>query len=243
MAHHGLHLACHLALCAHAAQQHPDGGHAAPGHQGAHQPAQRGAPVVKAHQHHGVKHQHQVSHGDEPVRLEEALVRKAPHQRQHHKQHGGIKGPFAQSLGRFAQAAQPGLQSLQLGAGPALGPLQQACTHQPFGRFGQQPVTHRQHQPGNAQPLVQAVHLVQAAQPGLQAHRAHGQQHGQAHHTHAQHAAVLDQQIAPGKKALEGGQAGGIDEQPKSRKAEQAEPVKAVNAAHGRQQSGVLASS
>ena len=46
----------------------------------------------------------------------------------------------------------------------------------PLGALGPQPVHRAHHQRADAQPLVQAVHLVQAVEVPLQPHRAHRQQ-------------------------------------------------------------------
>jgi len=64
-------------------------------------------------------------------------------------------------------------------------------------------VADRQDQAGDAQPLVQAVHLVESAQRALKKDRAHGEQHGQAHHADAQDARVLVEYVAPGEQPVQ----------------------------------------
>ena len=231
---HGGDLARHLPVCAHAAQQHPDGGVAATSHQQGHDQTEPGGPILKLHQHHRMRHQRQIGHGNEVVGFEEPAVGQAFDQRQHHEQHSGVKRPLAHALGPPALGGQPLLHTAlgQHRARATHGARQPAQTHRPFGALSQQPVAERQHQTRNAQPLVQAVHLVEAAQAGLQPHGAQRQPHGHAHHTNAQHTAVLHEHGAPGKEMGQGRPLGGVGQPPEGREGQQKYPEEAFDGCH-----------
>ena len=126
------------------------------------------------------------------VRLGEQAIGKALDQRQRDQHHGGVESPFAQVFGGVAPAAQHGFDAAGFGRLPAArGPGQPTPADRPLGALGPQPVHGAGNERAHAQPLVQAVHLVQPAQLRLQPHRPHRQHHGQRHHAHDQHPAVL----------------------------------------------------
>ena len=229
----GLHRGLHPALCAHAAGQHHQRRHAASEHQRRLHPAHRLRPVGKARANHRVIHQRQIRHRQQRVRFGKPAVGKALDERQHDERRAAVKGPFAQRIGQPFLAVEPQLNRIgHLRARPALGAHQPAPAHHPLGAQRQPPVRHRSGQRRNAQPLVQAVGLVQPVQPALGPGRARGQHEDDAHRPNGQHPRPLHGHRAEGEvvKRLRPQR---IGQQPQARQAQQNGPEGDADVFHG----------
>ena len=222
----GRHFSRDLAARRHAPKQHQEGGHAAGSHQHGHDGSQHAAPVVEFQQDDRVPDQRQVGHGQQVMDFKEMAVRKALDQGQNHQRQRRVKRPFADALGQMALVQKELLDQIrrQGGSGRAHRALQQPPAHQPFGSLGHQPVSHGQRQPRNAQPFVQAVHLVEAAQIRFEHDGANGQQHRHAHDADAQHAGVLHQHRPPTEQATQARPVGLIGEPPETCEQQQVNP-------------------
>ena len=189
------------------ARQRDHGGDAAAGHQHGEHDAHRLRPVGKGRQQHRVEDQRQVGDGQQAVGLEEQAVGEALGERDHDQHHRRVEGPLAHRFREATLGAEEDLDRVgERRLRPPLGLHQPAPAHRPLRALRPQPVDHREHQAGDAQPLVQAVGLVQPVEQRLHPHRAQRQDHAHAHDADADHAGVVDRHRAQGKVFIAVGQ-------------------------------------
>ena len=221
------------------AQQHDDGGAAAGHEQSRRQPADRRGPVGELQQHHAVEDQHQVGNGQQSVALVEPVVGKIADQRQDDQGDRRVERPLAQALRQAALALKPGLDGVVHGRPPTAAttaaatrrPLKQAPADGPLRRIDPQPVQNGEDQRIDAQPLVQAVHLVEPAQPLLGPLRPQRENHRQAHAAHGDDAGVLAHVATPleQRRSLVEPRFG---QKPQQRQDREADPESALDVLH-----------
>ena len=190
-------MAVRTAPAADAAGERAQRSPAAGGHQHAHDHAERLRPVGEGQQHHAMHDQCEVHRRHHAVGLHETAVGEALDQRDRGEHGEEVEGPLADGFGEAALLLEEAeeLDGL-LGARAARGFLQPAPADRPLGALGPQPVHHADRQAGDAQPLVQPVGLVHAAEQRLERGGAQGEDHRDAHRAHGEHAGVVDRERA-----------------------------------------------
>ena len=153
------------ARSADAAGQRQHGACTAHGGRHRHQPSCGLPPPGGRRQHHAVERDHQEHDGRDAMHLTPQVIRKPPPKRQHHQRHQDPDRPFPDVLGGPAEHVQPGCHARRLGHRVKQRKQQRFANLDQVMRRGK---GRRQ----DAAPLVQAIHLVQAAQPGFDPSRA-----------------------------------------------------------------------
>ena len=178
-------------------QRHQRGG-ASTGEQQSEYGPERHQPIAAVDQDDGVKHQHQIDRRHQAMRRQERPVGKPLPEREHHQCQQQIEAPFAEIDGDVLEIAK------RIETGDDLrGPrrprraCQPAELRQPARADFQQPVNHCEAQSGNAEPFVQAIKPVEAAQRAFDLHRARRQYDAERHRSHREHARQVDQRLAP----------------------------------------------